>query len=141
MSHRDTPELRDGQKLTAQKSSESPRTDALTQPMQSDFVRECDENNFWSVVSLARQLEIELSQERERGRWIPVSERLPEPDAWVLTTNGKWTGVARHRPLEDDGYMIESERWQSETSDFIEHLGPPVTHWQPLPSAPGKAEE
>jgi polyhydroxyalkanoate synthesis regulator phasin len=86
----------------------------------------------------AERAESALREAREKEReWIPVSERLPEPDAWILTTNGKWTGVARHRPLDDNGYMVESERWQSETSDFIEHLGPPVTHWMPLPAAPG----
>jgi hypothetical protein len=134
MSHR---EEAPRQKLTAPDSSETP--EART-PLTDDLIKKYEPSSllhqFQQVVSLARQLELSLSQCREAQRWIPVSERLPEPDAWVLTTNGKWTGVARHRPLEDDGYMVESERWQSETSDFIEHLGPPVTHWQPLPSVP-----
>ena len=70
--------------------------------------------------------------------WVSVKERLPEPDVYVLIYNGKWIGVGRHRPL-DDGYMEESERWQSETSEFIEHLGPKVTHWMPLPEPPDEA--
>jgi len=70
------------------------------------------------------------------GRWVPVSERLPTPDTWVLCHNGTWTGIGMHARLEDDGYMEESERWQDEHYEFIEHLGPKVTHWQPLPAAP-----
>jgi len=72
------------------------------------------------------------------GGWIPVSERLPTADEWALVHNGKWRGVARHRPLKDDGYMTESERWQSETTELIEYLGPKVIGWQPLPPLPKK---
>ena len=67
----------------------------------------------------------------DRPSWVAVTEQLPEREKWVLVTNGKWTGVG--------GYMYEendSECWQSETHEFIEHLGPKVTHWMELPAAP-----
>lgn len=63
--------------------------------------------------------------------WIPISERLPEREKWVLVHNGKWTGVGAYMYEEDD-----SECWQDERTEFIEHLGPKVTHWMPLPEAP-----
>lgn len=64
-------------------------------------------------------------------KWTPVSERLPEREKWVLVHNGKWTGVGAYMYEDDD-----SECWQDERREFIEHLGPKVTHWQSLPSAP-----
>ena len=70
------------------------------------------------------------------SEWIKCSEKLPKPAVWVLCWNGKWRGVGKHMPLENDGYMEESERWQSETTEFIEYLGPKITHWMPLPEPP-----
>ena len=65
--------------------------------------------------------------EAER-RWIPVSERLPNPDANVLVKGGcayyideKWwsmMGDSAHRPI----------MWE-------------VTHWMPLPTPPEAADE
>jgi hypothetical protein len=80
-----------------------------------------------------RQIEREL---KLIAQWIPVEDRLPIPDEWVIVYNGKWRGIGRHRPLEDNGYMQESERWQDEHAEYIEHLGPRVTHWQPLQRPP-----
>ena len=64
--------------------------------------------------------------------WIPVTERLPEPNTWVLVNNGKWTGVGKHCPDCNE----EVERWQSETTEFIELIGPKVIYWMPLPTEP-----
>lgn len=67
--------------------------------------------------------------------WIAVSERLPEANRWVLVHNGKWTGVGVYRPAPT--YANEPEEyWQDEHCEFIELLGPKVTHWQPLPTPP-----
>lgn len=71
---------------------------------------------------------------REANRWIPVGENVPEPDKWVLVHHSKWTGVGRYRPMNK--CVEESERWQDERSEFIEHNGPMVTHWRPLPAPP-----
>ena len=46
---------------------------------------------------------------------------------------GKWvSNLAEDEP--------ESNRWQSETTEYIEALGPKVTHWMPLPPAPQEAK-
>ncbi|AOK33930.1 DUF551 domain-containing protein [Burkholderia cenocepacia] len=69
----------------------------------------------------------------DREAWISVDERLPEPDEPVLAHNGKWMGVAAWMSGE---YLEPIERWQDEHREFIELLGPAVTHWMPLPTAP-----
>lgn len=67
------------------------------------------------------------------GGWISVDERLPESDVPVLAHNGKWTGVAAW--MSGD-YLEPLERWQDEHREFIEMMGPAVTHWMPLPPPP-----
>lgn len=67
------------------------------------------------------------------GGWISVDERLPEPDGPVLAHNGKWTGVAAWMSGE---YLEPLERWQDEHREFIEMMGPAITHWMPLPASP-----
>jgi hypothetical protein len=73
----------------------------------------------------------------QAGGWISVDERLPEPDGPVLAHNGKWTGVAAWMSGE---YLEPLERWQDEHREFIEMMGPAITHWMPLPAAPGPAD-
>lgn len=64
--------------------------------------------------------------------WVSVNDRLPTSSVWVLAHNGKWTGVATYEVLAE---WID-ERWRDERSEFVEKLGPTVTHWMPLPAAP-----
>ena len=71
------------------------------------------------------------------GGWVSVEERLPESDAPVLAHNGKWTGVAAW--MSGD-YLEPLERWQDEHREFIEMMGPAVTHWMPLPPPPSSAK-
>lgn len=68
-------------------------------------------------------------------QWISVDERLPDCGAWVLATNGKWTGVAAYFTDVVDA----DEHWQDERREFIEMLGPKVSHWMPLPEAPASS--
>jgi hypothetical protein len=68
--------------------------------------------------------------------WVNVNDLLPTPGQWVLAHNGAWTGVGMYVVGDD---VDRSERWQSEAREFIEHLGPKVTHWMPMPSAPNAA--
>ena len=67
--------------------------------------------------------------------WIPVTERLPERGVYVLVFNGNWRGMGQHIPEEE----MPEERWQDEHSEFIELMGEKITHWMPLPPAPGQA--
>jgi hypothetical protein len=159
MSHRDTPELRDGQELTAQDTSETPsktpRTDAEEIDLSESIKVELQSTGRRRVVEkyvtakFARQLEIELSQERERGRWIPTSERLPEPERVVvdgaeeacdfvpvLFYTEHTVCAGRFWPVLDRGKKNKFRSLQG-----VEYPLHRVTHWQPLPSAPGKAEE
>lgn len=62
-------------------------------------------------------------------RWIPVDEKLPEVEKWVLLWNGHWIGVGKYAPDEVDG----SPEWQDETTEYI---GPVPTHWMLLPDKP-----
>ena len=70
-------------------------------------------------------------------QWVPVDERLPEPDWPVLAHNGKWTGVAAW--MSGD-YLEPLERWQDEHREFIEMMGPAITHWMPLSPPPSSAK-
>lgn len=65
--------------------------------------------------------------------WIPVSERLPEPNTYVLVSNGVWVGQGSYN---DSDHLEDEEHWQDEHHEFINLLHHPVTHWQPLPAAP-----
>ncbi|MCA8351652.1 DUF551 domain-containing protein [Burkholderia cepacia] len=67
--------------------------------------------------------------------WIRVRDRLPANDTWVLAHNGKWTGVAMYVSAAE----FVDESWQDERREFIELLGPAVTHWMPMPPAPNDA--
>ncbi|HHS9765196.1 TPA: DUF551 domain-containing protein [Raoultella ornithinolytica] len=65
--------------------------------------------------------------------WIPVCERMPEPNKFVLVSNGVWVGQGTYNESE---HFEDDERWQDEHGEFINLLHHPVTHWQPLPPAP-----
>jgi hypothetical protein len=75
--------------------------------------------------------------EAEQGRWVPVSERLPENYAGVFFVHPE----SENAPcigwyVDDDG----SPLWHCYACE--DDYGENVTHWQPIPSAPeGKGEK
>lgn len=79
-----------------------------------------------------------VSDANKLGGWIPVSERLPESNVFVLVSNGVWVGQGRHC---DSNYYEEDEQWQDEHGEFINLLHHPVTHWMSLPAAPQQETE
>lgn len=87
------------------------------------------------VEEQRNDLERKIEAAERACSWVSVSERLPKPDEWVLVNNGKWTGVGKFTS-NTDGRFDASEVWQSETGEFIEHIGPQVTDWMPLPATP-----
>lgn len=86
------------------------------------------------VERCARYAE-EIAVLRERQRWIPVTERLPETDELVLAiVSGRPSFQLRlENAIElasfwrDDGWVLE---------EFPEWEDPQVSHWMPLPAEP-----
>lgn len=68
------------------------------------------------------QLEAELAELREAARWIPVGERLPEKNDWILgytsATRSTQASIEKSR-----GFMLSLR-------------GCDITHWRPLPKPP-----
>ena len=88
-----------------------------------------DKNN--SLCRKRRELEDKTSA--ETGEWISASERLPEPDEFVLcVVSGKHKNITFDRAVEiacetEEGWSIEA---------YPEWENPNVTHWMPLPDPP-----
>ena len=65
--------------------------------------------------------------------WIPVTERLPEPETDVIAFVGGYIEILSYRYDRRGNlafmYMDDSGRWH-------ERIRPSVTHWQPLPQPP-----
>jgi len=77
----------------------------------------------------AREL-IGMTPEPAFPAWIPVSERLPEENQQILSTDGK------------EFYLDYYARWEGKDNPpcFCDGLSWAVTHWMPLPGMP-EAEE
>ena len=77
----------------------------------------------------------EIMELRERGRWIPVEERLPERDGPVLASygfseGGEISDMRFFRVM--DYYAVDPKpHFQNEG-----YCGLTVTHWMPLPPVP-----
>lgn len=67
------------------------------------------------------------------GKWIPVSERLPEPFVYVLVQ------MPGEKPLPTvrEGNIARDGLWYA--GYFTREPGE-VTHWMPLPEAPKEGE-
>ena len=85
------------------------------------------------VVALAQRKQTEAEEERdalrEKQRWIPVTERLPERDVQVL-------GWYKDNPFSQ--YRPEVVAWNGNGWVFVyaHRYVANVTHWMPLPKAP-----
>ena len=74
---------------------------------------------YWYKPDIAKALE-ELPSAQPEQRWIPVSERMPEPriDVWCNSDMGQMVGY----------YDEYAETWYGR--DYLELI---VTAWMPLP--------
>lgn len=64
----------------------------------------------------------------ERSKWIPCSERLPEPGERVLTTDGAFVG---------EMYINKRGQWQRYNANCHElMMALDILWWQPLPEPP-----
>jgi len=77
----------------------------------------------------------ECVQELEQAnRWIPVTERLPEPWKECLCLT-----LYTFPPIRF-GYYKKGEGWFVEVFGIDSHQPEEVTHWRPLPELPGESE-
>ena len=85
------------------------------------------------VIALAQKEQAKAEAERdalrEKQRWIPVTERLPERDVQVL-------GWYKDNPFSQ--YRPEVVAWNGNGWVFVyaQRYVTNVTHWMPLPKAP-----
>lgn len=85
------------------------------------------------VIALAQREQAKAEAERdalrEKQRWIPVTERLPERDVQVL-------GWYKDNPFSQ--YRHEVVAWNGNGWVFVyaHRYVTNVTHWMPLPKAP-----
>lgn len=85
-------------------------------------------------ADLIERLTAENAALREKvPQWISVEEQRPEPGKRVLATDGVFVGEA---------YRTSADTWRRYDGIAMRDcLGSVVTHWMPLPEAPGAPEE
>jgi hypothetical protein len=107
--------------------------DELIKGLREDM--EWAESNEWETpIMLFDHLKqaadaIEELTNRNVGKWIPVTERLPEYDSVVLVTNGEDVGTGYRYVLGEIGFT----GWAVPFADIEED---DVSHWMPLPEPP-----
>ena len=91
----------------------------------------CQENLLDKAAEAIERLTAENAALREKQRWIPVTERLPERDVQVL-------GWYKDNPFSQ--YRPEVVAWNGNGWVFVyaHRYVTNVTHWMPLPDAPEK---
>lgn len=83
------------------------------------------------VLDMIEQLQDDLEQDEKENGWIPVSERLPDPDKHILVSfeNFSLPMIGRYTVDDDDGGTF---RVGDEDESFIEH-DLYVNAWTELP--------
>ncbi len=83
----------------------------------------------FAAANVIERLTAENTVLREKQRWIPVTERLPERDVQVL-------GWYKDNPFSQ--YRPEVVAWNGNGWVFVyaHRYVTKVTHWMPLPEAP-----
>ena len=89
----------------------------------------CQENLLDKAAEAIERMTAENTALREKQRWIPVTERLPERDVQVL-------GWYKDNPFSQ--YRPEVLAWNGNGWVFVyaHRYVTNVTHWMPLPKAP-----
>ncbi len=133
--------------------------------------RECVEHLAAAAASLIERLTAENAALREKQRWIPVAERLPEPETDVLAVfnrngyifvipaiyeDGKmltrdsawnWSDIYCYGLYDEeaDDYYIPEGWWENRKFNPDDVYNNPVdcavTHWMPLPGAPEEGDK
>lgn len=89
-----------------------------------------------SKLSEAMEKLAKLEDEEESGRWIPISERLPEDESYILVSfkNCTMPDIARYEENDEGGTFYPGDDEKSYLS-----YGLFVNAWMPLPE-PYKGE-
>ncbi len=84
-----------------------------------------------SALDIVNTLLSDLEQDEKENGWIPVGERLPDPDEHILVSffNFSVPMIGRYTVDDDDGGTF---RVGDEDDSFIEH-DLYVNAWMPLP--------
>lgn len=90
----------------------------------------------WSATEICGIIDAMPTADVTVQKWIPVSERLPEPNEdgsvnAVLVTNGFVIHMA---------YFNNKNWWFCESGQAAESMFYVVTHWMPLPEPPKECE-
>ena len=86
-----------------------------------------EQSDKYTEAEIRQALNMGMDALKHEQRWIPVSERLPEPDTFVLTY---------HRHLSFDYQYVSSiDETTGEWSGFCGNLSDEVLAWMPLPDA------
>lgn len=73
----------------------------------------------------------EDAEENDRlGQWIPCSERLPEPDEYILLSFSNYSGLVLGRYEEDDG---GGTFYEGDSLAPLTQYDAFVNAWMPLP--------
>lgn len=92
---------------------------------------ECDDCTTEKLVDYLIAHGVVISKiETTTQRWIPVTERLPEPMEWVLC-------ACRGSIIEVMRYHTKRGGWDPMSEDRL-YIKSFVTHWMPLPALPEK---
>ena len=93
----------------------------------------CQENLLDKAAEAIERLTAENTALREKQRWIPVTERMPERDVQVL-------GWYKDNPFSQ--YRPEVVAWNGNGWVFVyaHRYVTNVTHWMPLPKAPEEGD-
>ena len=73
----------------------------------------------------------DAAEKEKLGKWIPISERLPESDEYILISCSNYTGlcIGRYEKHEDGSGNF----YQGDDDDALLSYGFFVNAWMPLP--------
>lgn len=83
-----------------------------------------------SLLAEAMEKLAKFEDEEESGGWIPCSERLPEPDEYILLSFSNYSGLVLGRYEEDDGGGVF---YEGDSLTPLTQYDVFVNAWMPLP--------